>query len=826
MKAFKMKKAVLVLIISICFAYSNIFAVETKGKILGQVVDSKTNAPMEFVSISVNKQNTTGGIPLGTVTDKEGKFIIENVSFGTYSLTVSFIGYTPFEKTITLSSASTIVNLKKVPLAENATMMEEVKVVGMKTQMKVDIDKKVFAIDQNIASTGGSATDVLSNVPSVEVDNEGGISLHGNSSVTIWINGKASGLTADNQSQVLEQLPAESIDKIEVITNPSAKYSPEGTAGIINIVLKKDRKAGYYGSIQAGADSRGGYNASANYNYSSSKLDAYASVNYHNRQMRGGGLTNRLNLSDSDTTFLNQVNNRKGSGSHAFTRLGMTWHLTPSDHFSVDGFGMFGDGDNKNTVDYLTDVANSFTSRKRITNSDDKMTGGNVDLGYKHEFGKDHYLDFRASYNKWGMDGSSVYDQSSIYADNRELLSYQRQENNINNHNWEIQLDYQNKINDNTKIEAGYKSTFSRENSPVETFSGATEAESHPETDLFNRFIYNMDVHALYGTYSGHIDKFGFQVGMRGEYSDMITWSPGYNQTKKDVDSYSNDYFSLFPSAFASYSLPNGNELQASYTRRISRPWGGQLNSFVNITDSTNISFGNPQLSPQFSNAFELNYLKTWEKHMLSVSGYYRNTNDVIQNINYLEDNVMKTTYENITRSASAGSEVVIKDEFFKILELTTTVNAYYYKLDGFSYLPEGETNAITGEGSNDFTWNARMIGNFKMPKAYSLQLTGNYNAKQIIAQGYQKAGYTMDAGLRKSFDKISISINARDLFDSRKRRTFTSGTGFSQYSERWWGGRQFGATITYSFGNMKPKKQTKDSSPQNVGGGYEMEGN
>ncbi|HPT12710.1 MAG TPA: outer membrane beta-barrel protein, partial [Bacteroidales bacterium] len=197
------------------------------------------------------------------------------------------------------------------------------------------------------------------------------------------------------------------------------------------------------------------------------------------------------------------------------------------------------------------------------------------------------------------------------------------------------------------------------------------------------------------------------------------------------------------------------------------------------------------------------------------------NTDNVIQRISYLEGNVMKSTFENISRSMSTGTELVLKDELFKMLELTSTVNVYYYKLDGFKYMPEGASDYITGKDNEDFTWNARMIASFRFPKSYSLQLTGNYNAKQIIAQGYQKANYSLDAGLRKQVKKLSFSINARDILDSRKRKSHTSGIGYIQDSENWWGGRQVGLTVTYSFGNMSPKRMNKGTQQENNMGGY-----
>ena len=813
-----------IFIITLLFSANFIYAAD--GLISGKVIDSKSKEPIEYVTVTITKKGDDNSTPVGTTTDKEGNFSIKNIPYDNYVLSISFIGYNEFQQDISLSNSNNSVLLNQIQLSEDATMLDEVQVVGMKSQMRLDIDKKVFNVDQNIAAAGGTASEVLSNIPSVEVDNEGEVSLRGNSSVTIWINGKASGLSADNRAQILEQMPAENIEKIEVITNPSARYSPEGTAGIINIVLKQDRRGGYFGSIQAGVDTHGGYNASANINYSSSKLDAYASLGYRRREHKGGGYTDRLNISGIDTTFLNQTSSQDGHRENMFARLGLTYHVTPNDHITLGGFGMFGGGKSNNVNNYLSNVPNSYIESQRFTNSDNDMMGGNIEFGYKHDFSKTSNIDFMASYNKWGSDQTSIYTQNSLFADGRTTNSYQKQLNDMNSHNWEFQLDYVNAFNDNHKIEAGYKGTLGRENSPVETYAGTNESNAVPQTELFNRFIYNQDIHALYTTYSGRLSNFGYQLGLRGEYSNIETRSPGYNQSENDVTPHKKDYFSLFPSAFLSYVLPNNNEVQLNYTRRISRPRGRQLNSFVNITDSTNISYGNPYLSPEYSNAFELNYLKSWDKHMISFSGYYRTTDDVIQRINYLDNNVMKSTYENIAQTTSIGTELVAKNRLFSFLDLTTTVNLFHYKLDGFSYLPEGAATPVEGKEQKDFSWNARMIANCMLPKGFTLQLTGNYNAKQVIAQGERKANYSLDAGLRKSFNKFSVSVSARDLLDSRKWKTETSGTGFIQNSENWRGGRQVSATVTYSFGNMKPKRNAdRNRNADNSGGGYDMDG-
>lgn len=799
--------------------------VASEGQVSGKIFDSKTKEPLPFVNVAVKKSGETVYLQLGASTDTDGFFTI-GLPFGSYTLTATFVGYVSQDFDVVLSAKTPKIVLKDIFLNEDSQVIEEVKVTGMRSQMKFELDKKVFNVDQNIANAGGSASEVLGNIPSVEVDNEGEISLRGNTSVTVWINGKASGLSEDNRAQILEQLPAESIEKVELITNPSAKYSPEGTAGIINIVLKKNRAAGYYGSVQAGFDSQGGYNGSANFNYSSTKLEAYASVGYRKHERKGGGFTNRWNYTDTDTTTLFQNSDNSGDMNHLFTRLGLTWNVTSNDHISLGGFGMFGGGTGKVTNNYTSTVTNSFINSTRISESDDNMNVANAEFGYKHDFGENHNIDFTLSYNRWKRDAEAIYSQNSIFADLSETNTYQNQDQTFDTYSYDIQLDYVNNLNENMKIEAGYKGSFEREDTPIETFSGITASSANLDTALYNRFMYNSDIHAIYGTFSGRSGKLNYQLGLRGEYLKVNTKSLAFGETEDGVSPFENEFWSLYPSAFVSYSLPGDNELQINYTRRVRRPRGGQLNSFRDITDPSNVSFGNPELDPQFSNAFELNYIKNWDEHMISLSAYYRNTNNEVERIRYLVDDVMYSTFENVAQSSSTGLELVVKNKLFKRLELTSTLNLYRYALDEFSFMPAGATAPVIGEASDDFSWNFRMIANIMLPKRFSLQLNGRYSAKELIAQGYREPSYTIDAGLRKSIGDFNISLNVRDIFDSRKRESSTSGTGFYQESQNWWGGRTFRISVTYSFGNMKPKRDQNQQQGQEVDttGGYGTE--
>lgn len=815
----KKKMSIVLAGMLLCFA-PDMFANETDGKIKGIVMDGELGGPLEFVTVQV-KAKGSDKIVQGSVTGSDGNYTIGGLKKGEYVVTFSYIGYEEVSKNISISSDNQILSLGELTLAEDANQLGEVEVVAKRPQMRFEIDRKVFDATQDIAAEGGSASDLLSNIPSVEVDNEGSVSLRGNSSVTIWINGKASGLTADNQADILDMMPAGDIKQVEVITNPSARYSPEGTAGIINIILKDDRKPGYYGSVKVGADTDGGYQASGNINYSSSKVDAYANLNYRNREFKGGGITSRLNTTDN--SFLDQTNDSKRQHNNWFGRFGATWHITKSDDLAFNVTGMTGGGDNSENIHYnsIDSQKNTIYISDRITNGDSDMKMYNLELNYVHKFSENSNIDLMVSNNQWRRDGMNIFRQSTVYTDPSQTANplYQTQENDIKDKTWEVQADYTNKISDMARIEAGYKGTFQRNASPVDTYTGTTAEDIRQDESLYNRFLYNQDVHALYMTYGGKWNKLSYQAGLRGEYWRVDTHSLDFDQefNGKASETFEKDYFKLFPSAFISYALPKNNELQVNYTRRLRRPWGGQLNSFRNISDASNISFGNPELTPEYSHSFELNYIKSWESgHTLSLSGYYRSTDDVIQRIRFLntEDNVMYTTSENVAKSQASGLEIVGKDKLFKILDLTTTVNLYYSKLDGFSYLPQGAETPVIGDTDESFAWNVRMIANLSLPWGVSLQGTGNYNSKQLMAQGHREPNYSVDLGLRKSFlsDKLTLSINARDLLDSRKFRTVTAGDGFWQDSENWRGGRRVGFTLTYNFGNMNKKKDKSKS--------------
>lgn len=801
--------------------------VMAKGSVTGRVVNKETGAPMDFVTIQVVDAKTHKTLNLNAMTDDKGEFKLPSLSDGSYVIQIMNVGSVNQDRPVTVEGAD--VDLGTVKLADDSKVLKEVVVEGIRSQMRFELDKKVFQVDANIASAGQSASELLESIPSVEVDNEGEVSLRGNSSVTVWINGKESGLTADNRAQILEQIPAESIDRIEVITNPSAKFSPEGIAGIINIILKKDRRGGYYGSAELSGNTEGGGNVSANINWNTSHWDTYASVGFRMRHSKGGSEMRRI---FDNGNFTNSDGVSRNHGNNIFVRAGATYHPNDKDDIYLNGFGMFGHRWGNSTTNYSSNMPGQWIADKQLSLNRGDNRGAHAELGYTHRWSDNHSIDANVSYNHWGGPSWNSYledetwpatDADPEYHDS----DYREQTMPINVNSWEAKLDYTKTFNNYLKLEAGFNGNYSHENSPNSSWRGTTKEDMKFAEELFNQFIYTNNVSALYFTLGGKVGNFSYSGGLRSESWQVRAKSLEYGDRREDVPEFKANKFALFPSVYLSYSLPHDNEIQINYTRRIRRPWGGQLNSFRNISDPTSISYGNPQLQPEYSNSFELNYLKSWTYHMISVSAYMRQASDVMNRLSFMDGDVMYSTWANVCRRMNSGVEIVGKDQLFGWLDLTTTVNLYNNHISGWKYTMKAESGReieLSNKKQNSFAWDARIMANFKLPWSLALQATGRYSSAHKEAQGSHQGGWSVDLGLRKTFGDWSISLNCRDLFDSRKFKNTTIGADYEQFNKRWRGGRTVRLTIKYSFGNMKAKKNRNNQMEPMDGSGYGSE--
>lgn len=783
--------------------------------IRGTIVDNETQQPLDFVNVALYKGDTET-MAAGVVTDAKGGFVLPQVPNGKYTLKISFVGYNQLSLPLKIDSKE--LNMGVIKLAQDSKTLNEVQVLGQGTQMKFDIDKKVFSVDQNIASAGGSASEVLQNIPSVDVDNEGNISMRNNSSVEVWINGKPSGLTADNRAQILQQLPAESIESIEIISNPSAKFKPEGTSGVINIVLKKNRKAGYYGSVSAGGmyleGAKPGVNVGANVNYSSSKVDASLNLGYRGNNFAGGNTTNRYNLAGTDTlSILRQNSDMERNYGGLFMRGSVDYHLNDKHTVSVGGFGMLGSGGGTSVADnsfinYATgDVTRRYT---RDVIQDGGRNNYNLSFDYKWDIDKQgSNLMSSLSYSKFSMDGSNSIIQSDWTGNTKTITQDITQSGNGSSSEWDFKLDFTKKFGEASKLEAGWESTADNRYSPASATNNLTGQEIKP---YYNEFNYKEWIHAGYVTYGTKLtEKLSFQGGVRAEYMDRsadnsIKDNSGIVTTPVDLS----PSFRLFPSAYLSYALPNRNELQLNYTSRINRPRGRQINPFKDYSDSTNISYGNVSLTPEYANALEFNYLKSWDEHSLSATAFYRFTDQVIQGVHFINNGTMESTFMNLSKSTRSGVELVAKNRLFRVVNLTTSVNVYYSQLDSSRYVnPYNPAVSTLIPRQENVTWSGRMIANIMLGKTTTAQISGNYTAPQVIAQGERSAVYAIDLGLRKTFfdRNLSLNLTVRDLLNSRKMNSTTWGEGFYQTNNSRFNGRMIGLTATYNFGNMKPKK-------------------
>lgn len=848
------------------FALCAVAFATAQNLVTGYVTDAETGEKLPFVNLRVTKTSDAKKVVSAVATEDDGSFRITGLRDGSYNVTFTIVGYKTVVKSVALSKAAPKVDLGNVTLSSSTEALGEATVVADRSTMKLEVDRKTYNVGADLANLGASASEALENIPSVDVDQDGNISMRGSSSVEVWINGKPSGLTAENRSMILQQMPAETIDRIEVIDNPSAKYSAEGSAGIINIVLKQERKAGYFGSLQAGGNTAGGANASGNINYNSKWVDLNATVGYRHREDNSGSSMDQTFFDAQHNPISYQRSETDGSnkGNNLFTRAGVIFHASKKDDFTLNGNMMLGRGRDWSDAPYFfgnilpdgTEVPTQTLWRHSESKHPMRMLNGEFD--YRHSFTDKHYIDLNVTRGQWKSDMGNTYIDGTYAGyvpetDNAHQpmsQNYQRTEQNIKNTWTAVKLDYENTLNEHWQVQAGYNGDFHRENTPQKSFADVTNYDGKNEfidEGYYNRFIYNYDVHALYATTTMKYGAWGAMAGLRGEYWTTHTESYTYAQDYKNAaapEAIERNHFQLFPSVFLSYQLTKNDQLQLNYTRRLRRPWGGELNPFMDTRSATNLMFGNPDLTPEFSNSFSLNYLRTFKEgaHSLLLSAFYRPTTDVMQRLSYrlpddardadnnlINESRILTTSQNVTKSTSTGGELTLKNRIGMMFDLNTTVSAYYYHLDAFDYdiidpLYRQKVH-VNGPEENRFTWSLRMQGNLRLPHDWSIQATGNYRSKEAVSQGYRDPSYGLDMGIRKQFlgKKLMVALNCRDVLNSRRFTQNSMTDTFEQYGKFWRHSRKVGITLTWNFGNMqrkfRPEDMRKMQQQQQMGG-------
>lgn len=850
-------KNILNALLFILFVSTTAFAQGNKIKITGKVTEQGSNQPLEFATVSA--LSTAGTVAGGGLTDAQGNYDFE-VAPGTYSIQIDFIS---FKSTVIPAKAYTEnTNLGASALAPDAELLQAVEIVGERTTVDIKLDKRVYTIGNDMMVKGGTVSDVLDNVPSLSVDSEGNVALRGNQGVTILIDGRPSTLAGSNVAEVLRLLPADSVDKVEVITNPSARYDAEGGGGIVNIILKKGKADGFNGSITANTGTPDNHGFAANLNLRSTNFNFFTNLGYNYRKNPGNSFTNSRYLDEETNeteSFTNETrdNERLRKGYNA--SFGLEWFLDKTITWTNSVNFRRNTGGNK--VDTYFDNFNadgSFINRiYRYNNQDDRDVNVNFSSSLTKKFNDNgHELRVDASVSKSIDDENAVINNTTL-AGAGSADTFERTVNDEKQDRQLLQADYVLPIGENTRFEAGYRGSFTtlETDARAESLNGNTGVWEN-NLNFTNFLEYKENVNALYAQYGSKINKFSYMFGLRWEDSNI-------DVNLINRDEYNNKrYNNFFPSAFLNYEFSESSNVSLSYSRRINRPRGRFLNPFSGLESNINVFRGNPDLDPSMTNAFDLGYLKRWGKVTLNTSAYLNITTDSYQFIRRqngefvtqivggedivdpitggitivdgpdVRTPVTTTTPINLAKEYRFGLEFNINYNPFRWWRINSNFNFFRNQTDGdytFTYI--NENNEIVNDYQNfDFTayaWTTRINSKITLPWKIDWQLNGNYEGTQKTAQGSRRGVASANTALSKDFlkDKATIALNVQDIFNSRKMKIDTYiPYNVQSYGEMQWRERQITLSFTYRFNMTKAdrqKEQQKERQQQDDGGEY-----
>lgn len=756
-----------------------------EGKVTGKVFDSLDNVPLEYVNLVLTNQKD-GSIAAGTITSPKGTFQLEKLTPGKFDLSVSFIGYkTRVFKDLMITPKTPSLDMGTISLVPNSINLDEVIVSGEKELITNHLDKKVITVDKDLTSAGGTATDVLQNVPSIQVDADGTVSYRGNSNLTILIDGRPAGMSGLSASDILAQIPASNIEAIELVTNPSAKYDPEGTAGIINIKLKKKGSNGFNGVASVNAGTGDKYNSSLNVNLKQGEFNFFG--NYDNRfnYMNFSSETFRTNYLGAGTTYLDQFT----AGTNRFKThsagLGVDYYFSERATLTLayqyrwfsPAFRNTLENENFNSTNTLT------RSYIRKTDADRTMGSDNFTMTYKRTFEKkDRELMTDVMFNSFTMDrDEEIYSQDTDVMTGAGQTPFLTNGVSANsNTQWVVQTNYIEPFTETMKLEAGFKSQFKKLSTKNDSYNllGGSWVEDATQKNYFD---YDEQIHAVYATLTSEIGKFKYLLGLRGE--QLISEGNVVSQNQK----FESNYFQVYPSAHVGYNLAQGNDLLLSYSKRVDRPNNRQLNPFRDVSDSTFIMAGNPTLKAQYTDALEFEYQGTFGFTSLTAGVFYKQTGDIISMVSSMQpDGALYSTFENIADGKNIGTELVLIQPLAKWLRLTATYSYYTASVKGGT-----AANPIDNKGNS---WTTRVNANFVISPDFTLQLVGMYNSPSItmqmgfggggstvMAQGKVKEMYGIDLAGKKDFFEGKLSLTARvsDIFKTRKFASEGTGAGY-----------------------------------------------
>lgn len=785
------------------------------GTVRGRLISSANGQSLPFATVSLH-QMSDSSLVTGALTDEDGKFKMDGLMPGLYYLKIQCLGFKS-KQTDSFRLGGKEGKTKEfgdIEVEEDVRLLEAAEIAVERDLMTLAPDRKIFQVSDNAAMQGASANEVLAQLPSVELSIDGLISLRGNPNVTILIDGRPSALTGGGRQASLEELPASMIERVEIITQPGARFDPDGMAGIINIVLKKNKLEGLNGSVRYTLGTANNHDGSLSLNYKTGSWNFSSSLGgrYNNRFMSGN--SSRSNFLES-TTLLDQYSYGDALNQNLNGRLGAEVRLPKGHSIAADISGNFRTGEEEDSLYSLTtDTDFSVLSRyARLTEENDNRSGLDFGISWIQDNGNQKPKN-SASFRYGLGESNSESDFFQKYATGDAINTTEASKSIGSNAVFTGQYDHERILKNNYKVEAGLKSTYRMIDDDFNYFlESAFSTPDSLDENRSNRFLFEETILAAYTQASAKKDAWDAQLGLRIEQaltqSELLT----------SKETFENDYLSLFPSLFINRALDDKRKIGFSYTRRINRPGTREINPFPSYSDPLNLSKGNPFLQPEYAHSIEFTFQSSADKSSISGTAYGRGVYNVVRRFRTVDTlGVSTTTFENMARSWNTGLELIWQWRPVKQVKLSQTFNAYRMTSDG--------SNLESNLNVDAFAWSYQLMGSWDIKKSWQAQISGNYYSEQEMVQNTILPMYSLDATVKKSLlnDKLSFTLRATDIFDTREFRMRGVGNNFSQESERKRQSRFVNLSISYAFGKLEERKSggRKGGRGEDGGGGMQ----
>jgi outer membrane receptor protein involved in Fe transport len=780
------------------------------GIVTGAVIDANDKEGIEFTTLTLFNA-ADSSLAGGTVTDTAGHFYIDGLAGGTYYMRMSFIGYqTQFVQNIVLSAQTPYIDLGQLELSVSGEL-GAVDVVVNQAVFETKIDKKIFNADENLTSKGGTGLDLLRQVPTITVDENDNILLRGDGNVTILIDGRPSAMPAN---QLLKQLPASAIDRVEIITNPSAKYDPEGMSGIINVVLKKSKLSGFNGNFNTsvGQSKFTNCNSSIGLNYRNDKFNVYSSYSYYyGKSWFGGTLERDVLLSDSTWDRLRSDDYGDRINTYHSARVGVDFFANDKNTFYLSANADYGTNLGTRLVNYNnygeSDELLYYSQRNGQINAPSSnyvFTGG-----WQKTFGHpDHTLFVDFNFSNSSFEGDEwLWQKYYDTAGSNYATAYQHTLDKTYHQTLLGKIDYVWPINDSTILEAGFHFTQRLADNDFFSESAGDDAIYSNDTGLINHFNYVQNTFAPYVTFARQFRKLGAKIGVRAEPTLTTAQLVNTNET------FDNNYFQLFPSAHLSYKTDNYSEFMLSYSRRINRPELDQLNPFTNYSDPLVLETGNPFLKPEIIHVNEFSYMKYWKKFNINATVYYRLITDLIRRSLSYEGTISHVTNTNLGNSSLTGGDLILTYSPIKGMRFVSSTSVWNTSTK--------DAEVTSGTMLHYVGMYSSLMASYRAPKGWSFQLWGSYSPTARVIQGYILENYGGGFAIQKSLfkDKGNINLSVYDVLKSRWFAFESYDLGnYNMTSIRRWQSRSAYLTFTYNFGKMTQGKERRENTSGGIG--------